>query len=291
MAVADFKLRCIDPVFYGLRDDGTYKIMYPCGKCVLCLERKRLQWTARMEMESQYSKCCYFVTLTYADEHIPLVFDIPTLDKSHYQNFLKRLRNKIKFRFFGVGEYGSESSRPHYHFMFFLKEPISRQKFRELVATCWSFGFNTVKNGKVQRMYYIAKYCCKLGGAPLGALPSFQSSSINPPIGYNYFIDNISHIESNIFETNYMRSPSYNRCTLPRSFEMKFRQYLDSFPLYSADPHSSILFKRSQAIQKKRCYMMRDYLSEFNKLPAGQFNEMCDTIIRRYKKKNKKSQI
>lgn len=291
MAVADFKPRCLEPVFYGLRDDGTYKCMYPCGKCVLCLERKRLQWTARMEMESQYSKSCYFVTLTYSDDNLPYVFDIPTLDKSHYQNFLKRLRNKTSFRFFGVGEYGSESQRPHYHFMFFLKKPLSKENFRKLIGECWTFGFNTVKNGKVQRMYYIAKYCCKLGGAPLGALPSFQSSSINPPIGYDYFIDNISHLSGNICEVNYMMSPSFNRCTLPRSFEMKFRQFLDSLPLDSADIHQSLLVKRSHSIYKKRCYKMRDYLNEFNNLPNGHFNEICQSIIRRYNKKNKKSQI
>ena len=287
--VEDFKLRCIDPVFYGLRDDGTYKIIYPCGKCVVCLERKRRQWAGRMEMESLYCKSCYFLTLTYSDEHLPMNYDIPTLSKVHYTNFLKRLRNYVSFRFYGVGEYGSESNRPHYHFLMFFEKPIKRELLREYVSKCWKYGFNTLKNGNVPRMYYIAKYCCKLGGSPLGALKSFNTCSQNPPIGYRYFQDNITHFTSDILQCTSLITPSNNHLSLPRSFEFRFRDYLASIP--HSDCHDSILDKRVKSIRKRSNQRMAEYARRFNELPKAHYIEMCDTISRRYKKKHQKSQI
>lgn len=45
----------------------------------------------------------------------------PTLRKRHYQLFFKRLRKWYgkPIRYFGTGEYGSKTQRPHYHFIIF----------------------------------------------------------------------------------------------------------------------------------------------------------------------------
>jgi hypothetical protein len=45
-----------------------------------------------------------------------------SLDVSHFQKFMKRLRDRIKplkIRFFHCGEYGDLTRRPHYHALIF----------------------------------------------------------------------------------------------------------------------------------------------------------------------------
>lgn len=60
-----------------------------------------------------------FTTLTYADDQLP---PDGSLDPKHLQGFLKRFRERIrptKIRFFGVGEYGDDTFRPHFHLALF----------------------------------------------------------------------------------------------------------------------------------------------------------------------------
>ena len=67
-----------------------------------------------------------FVTLTYSEQSLPklpLVGGLlPTLQRKDVVGFLKRLRTNVspvKFRFFGCGEYGEQTERPHYHLLLF----------------------------------------------------------------------------------------------------------------------------------------------------------------------------
>lgn len=43
----------------------------PCGKCVNCIKRRRMEWCFRMEQELMNSKCAYFVTFTYDPVNVP----------------------------------------------------------------------------------------------------------------------------------------------------------------------------------------------------------------------------
>ena len=61
---------------------------------------------------SLYDNNC-FITLTFNDEYV-----MPSLDKSIFQKFMKRLRRMFpdaRIRYFMCGEYGDKLSRPHYH--------------------------------------------------------------------------------------------------------------------------------------------------------------------------------
>lgn len=261
--------------------------MYPCGKCIVCKEKKRRQWAIRMENEKSVSKSCYFVTLTYADDflyriepHCPA-----SLNKSHYINFLKRLRKSLPFkvRYFGVGEYGSESSRPHYHFMFFLPEYVKRDTFRSYIAHAWSFGFNTVKDGCSQRMYYIAKYTVKGSDHPFCTEEPFQTCSCSPPLGYRSFQSNLRILNSDVMH-NYIVSPSNRKSSIPRSFENKYKKYLDEKPRTTIKEPSLL---RKHALQHQASLRLRDYLKQFNDIPADEFLRMRDTIERRYNSKYK----
>lgn len=94
----------------------------PCGRCVGCKLAKSREWATRIHHEqSLYENNC-FLTLTYSPEHVPKDY---RLVKDDLQKFMKRLRyyfkNEIagKIRYYGVGEYGDNYGRPHYHICVF----------------------------------------------------------------------------------------------------------------------------------------------------------------------------
>lgn len=83
-------------------------------------------------LELMYHEQACFITLTYDDFHIPRRFygdprsgsALPcyTLCLRDVQLFFKRLRKAFPaavIRYFGCGEYGSRTFRPHYHFVLF----------------------------------------------------------------------------------------------------------------------------------------------------------------------------
>lgn len=91
----------------------------PCGQCMPCLFNRRRMWTHRIMLESKMSKDNAFVTLTYDDDNLP---KDGSLNKRDLQLFMKSFRYSIapvRVRFYGVGEYGERTQRPHYHLALF----------------------------------------------------------------------------------------------------------------------------------------------------------------------------
>lgn len=136
----------------------------PCGQCIGCRIQRSRQWADRCLMElTQHPEGGYFVTLTYNDMHLPWSwYSDPftgeaqaslTLDRRDVQLFLKRLRKSTgqDLRYFGCGEYGPTTFRPHYHLIIFGLvlddlEPLpgrSRQGYTyyrsKTVEDAWSF--------------------------------------------------------------------------------------------------------------------------------------------------------
>lgn len=96
---------------------STNKIeLYPCGNCYNCISQKRFHWVQKLKLERDQWKYVYFVTLTYNNNNLPLELKV-----SHLQNFIKYLRRLTPepIRYFGTGEYGSNTKRPHYHLILF----------------------------------------------------------------------------------------------------------------------------------------------------------------------------
>jgi hypothetical protein len=96
-------------------------LLRDCGQCSGCRIRRRMDLALRLQHEAHFHEHTWFVTLTYDDEHLPAG---GTLVADHITKFIKNLRNglrktKEKTRFFGVGEYGGEEGRPHYHVILF----------------------------------------------------------------------------------------------------------------------------------------------------------------------------
>lgn len=68
--------------------------------------------------ESKMHEQNSFLTLTFADEHLPKNC---SLAKSDLQKFFRYLRKdqELKFSYFAAGEYGDETNRAHYHALIF----------------------------------------------------------------------------------------------------------------------------------------------------------------------------
>ncbi len=191
-----------------------FKQVVSCGQCIGCrLERAR-QWAIRIMHESELYEDNSFITLTYADQALPVG---GTLVKSHFQDFMKRLRSRLaprKIRFFHCGEYGEKFSRPHYHAIIFGYEFADKVFYKEaregrlfiseFLSNVWSRGFCTVGDVSFESAGYVARYCLKkingalkddhywiadeVTGEAHQVLPEYCTMSNRPGIGAEWFL-------------------------------------------------------------------------------------------------------
>lgn len=63
-------MKCFKPLNIWL--SSSQKIAVPCGKCPACLNTKRSSLALKLRLEETHSKYCYFLTLTYDDDSLPL---------------------------------------------------------------------------------------------------------------------------------------------------------------------------------------------------------------------------
>ncbi|QXP08359.1 MAG: replication initiator protein [Arizlama microvirus] len=144
-------------------------VQVPCGRCIGCrLDRSR-DWALRCVHEASLYEANCFVTLTFDEKFI----GDGSLKVSDFQNFMKRLRQKIapqKVRFFHCGEYGAKFSRPHHHACLFgydfpdkilFKSGVSPLYTSEILSSLWPFGFSTVGAVTFDSAAYVARYVMK----------------------------------------------------------------------------------------------------------------------------------
>ncbi|GBR76950.1 phage replication protein [Candidatus Termititenax persephonae] len=96
-----------------------------------------------------------FLTLTYDDEHLP---DDCSVSRRPLQLFIKSLReavSPVKIRFYGVGEYGEQSQRPHYHAIIYGLPP--EYDFQRH----WRHGFVMAGTFSRESAQYVAGYVVK----------------------------------------------------------------------------------------------------------------------------------
>lgn len=146
--------------------------LVPCGKCVVCLQNKRNDWSFRLEQEQRRSTTSAFVTLTYSEKYVPE----NGVSKRHLQLFLKRLRKDVgKFRYYAVAEYGSRTNRPHYHLIIFtngeFKESVVRKAWSTRTGEC--FGICHIGQVTGASIRYATKYVIQRSGS--------RSEKLNKP--------------------------------------------------------------------------------------------------------------
>lgn len=146
-----------------------------------CRINRRRIWCHRMMLESVVHEHSSFVTLTYKD--MPANGSLRPID---LQLWLKKLRkaHPQRLRFFGVGEYGDKSERPHYHAAVFGLSPSCG----DLVRSSWGLGHTLTGTLTMDSAQYVAGYVCKKmtcnDDARLnGRYPEFARMSLRPGIG------------------------------------------------------------------------------------------------------------
>ncbi|WGL31384.1 replication initiator protein [Dipodfec virus UOA04_Rod_999] len=160
------------------------------------LLRRRSQWKKRLLAEWKYNPgSTFFVTLTYEDSHVPVVFDehdVPlhyTTSKRDVQLFWKRVRKNYSdeigsLRYFIVSEFGDDLGRPHYHALIFTENVVTIDKMKSVILECWHNGYIIdvqylkSKGGIGYVVDYIQKNTSSSG--------TFALMSRRPGIGYRY---------------------------------------------------------------------------------------------------------
>lgn len=128
-------------------------MVVPCGKCGFCGATRRGDWSVRLRFEKKMHLDSKFVTLTYADCHLKWKDGVPQLHREHVQLFFKRLRKAgYKLRYYGVGEYGSKTYRPHYHLLLFGQIP------EEVIRKQWFHGEVHIGTVTDQSVMYCLSY-------------------------------------------------------------------------------------------------------------------------------------
>lgn len=211
-------------------------LLVPCGKCILCRDKKAREWAFRAACENWSSTSHpLFVTLTYNNENLPShgVF------KEEVQLFLKRLRINMtrrgvihNLRYFAVGEYGTQSKRPHYHLIIWnfptdaYYYPTLASRLEE-VEKAWEKGFAYVTYVQKGAINYVMKYMRKSLVLPEDMNPVFfLSSRREGGIGAAYarymrtwYLENPDCLEMSVYDCY---SEKTTVCTIPQYFRTIF---------------------------------------------------------------------
>ena len=154
-----------------------------CGQCLGCRLDHTRTWACRIVHEAQMWPRNCFITLTYRPkenctseqlakgQHIP---DDGSLNKKHFQDFMKRLRKHfqgVRIRYYHCGEYGDQLDRPHYHACLFNLDFADKELYKnnngyplfisQTLEKLWGYGFATVGALTFETAAYCARYCTK----------------------------------------------------------------------------------------------------------------------------------
>lgn len=180
-------------VVFAERGDVYRTLSLPCGQCIGCRLTRSRHWAIRCMHEAAVWERNVFVTLTYADEHLP---DNGQLLYSDFQKFMKRLRKMARrpVRFFACGEYGELDFRPHFHACLFNWDFVDKKYWRTTEAgsrsyrslsleALWPFGHCEIGDVTLESAGYVARYCVK---KVTGKLAESHYSRLNLETGELY---------------------------------------------------------------------------------------------------------
>ncbi|MBQ0045879.1 MAG: hypothetical protein KBS35_03255, partial [Mycoplasma sp.] len=205
-------------------------IEIPCGKCPECRVSHSREWAIRcmceLESMSDIEKDrCWFITLTYDNQHNP-----GFLVQSDVQKFFKRLRKKykqFKIKYFYCGEYGTNTFRPHYHVLLYNcpimdLNPLyvtrnSDMLFTsETIASIWGKGQIAIGALTLKSAAYTARYCLKKNDTDC-------YMRCSQGFGKKFFLKNMKDIISNGFvSVNF--DDHLMKAKIPKYFLKVYRQ-------------------------------------------------------------------
>lgn len=263
-----------DWYIFDYRTGETYPMFYivGCGKCSVCLQKKRSSWRTRVAAEVSTSiSVPLFLTLTYNDLHAPFGVFV----KEHLQKFMKLLRKYLQndgydvrneLRYLAVPEFCKDKRRPHWHMMLFNFPDMTLKKALSYCESAWcdvwyskefkgyiysSRGFCYLKTCDANAITYLTKYMTKTIDTPEDCdFRKFRiySSRRNGGIGFKFAKDNCAFFRLN---------PDIIDMRILDKFSGRTQIY--NMPSYYTDK----FFPRSSVIVEKE---VRDNFLTFNDL-------------------------
>lgn len=236
----------------------------PCGKCTPCRTVHAAAWGFRLMQEFKSSANGYFITLTYDTDNVPIDgkgrLTLSPRNASSISAFIKRLRKHSqlhlarlhkagiipnessplsqKIKYFGVGEYGGKTQRPHYHVIIF-------NVLIEDVLKAWSINgkaIGTIYVGDITTasVGYTLKYICKPKTVPMykGDVRTPEYRLMSKGIGLSYITDNMKrwHNEDHLNRL-YCQHPDGFKISMPRYYRERIYevQLLHEISKYQQD--------------------------------------------------------
>ena len=126
-----------------------------------------------------------FLTLTYDEDHAPEGNSVLPRDFNGWIDRLRHRKGAEGIRYFGCGEYGERTHRPHYHAIIFGINPYS---WEADYADTWEAGHSLARYPNPARLRYVCRYVTKRMTAKDdyrldGRNPEFARASRKPPLG------------------------------------------------------------------------------------------------------------
>lgn len=205
---------CFRPITVNIRRRSLYskgtldEQVVPCGSCLGCKAEQGRQWAVRMMHESRMHPSNLFVTLTLDEHHVETKDGNREVVPKDFSRFIKSLRatQERPLSFFGCGEYGGKSGRPHYHALLFNVEFLDNNRGfdsdrpsvgrSKTLDDLWGRGLCEIGTVTMASASYVAGYirkkvkdkdrirCNPLTGELL--TPEFSRMSLRPPVGQRW---------------------------------------------------------------------------------------------------------
>lgn len=167
-----------------------------CGRCLGCRTDQSHEWAVRCYLEATMHERNSFLTLTYADEHLPQDGHV---HKRDLQLFFKRMRHLCDFRYFACGEYGEKTRRPHYHMLCFGQDFMDARNthmgdyyVNHAVSEQWKLGHVTIAPLEMAACAYVAGYVNKKMGT---VDEGFRIMSRKPGIAGSWLRANLENVD------------------------------------------------------------------------------------------------
>lgn len=193
---------CQDPIDVP----GKEGVKAVCRKCDECRKEWRRRWIGRLMAEQRESVETWFVTYTYGGGYLNKHALI------HNKDHIKKTNQKLRrhgydFRIYGIGDFGGEHDRAHWHLIYFWRnkppiapmyDPKTKKNERIMwqmpraktgrnanrIGYYWEHGFTQLAYPKSENgcMAYIMDYLDKEYD------PELQLYSHSPPLGQRYLL-------------------------------------------------------------------------------------------------------
>lgn len=245
-----------------------------------------------MHEAQMHENNCY-ITLTYADEHVPTGYSLRYPD---WQQFMRRVRKHFKatpIRFYMAGEYGDKFERPHFHAILFGIDFNDKQYLRTnhngdklytsaTLSRLWKKGIASVGAATFQSAAYVARYVMKKITGDLAAThytyidqhgeihsrqPEFNRMSLKPGIGktwYDKFKNDVfpsDHVITNGFPS---KTPRYYDKQLAKENEqllLKLKEARNAKQLLSAKDNTPKRLAAKEKVAEAKTKMLKRTLN------------------------------